>query len=473
MTLLAIASRTYSRRTLSTVFAASSSKSSLGARFYSGSSDQVDHFVSGWDTDKVDEYKDTNKYCTQTFNKISEIGLSVFTKDLYDVIPNESAAGRPAHALMLRSHKLKEEEVIPSVRAIARCGAGTNNIPVARMTELGIPVFNTPGANANAVKEIVLCGLLLGSRSIVDGINHMKELGKQGLQRERVEKDKAMFGGREIKGKTLAVIGLGHIGASTAADAYVLGMNLVGYDPGLSVQSAMKLPGNLKLSDSITSAVANADYISLNIPYTKATHGIIGQAILRHCKPDAVILNFARGELVDSEAMKNFLDQSEGAKYISDFPDDLLWDHSNAIVVPHLGASTGEAEDSAAAMAAETLRLYLEDGTVRHSVNFPDASLPERNPDHIRITVVNQNKPGVLSAITEVFAKHNLNIMQQINHSKDDVAYTAIDIEADDSADFKELQQELTMSDGVLSSRVLFGLPGAGYSRNIDGQYHA
>jgi len=212
---------------------------------------------------------------------------------------------------------------------------------------------------------------------------------------------------------------------------------------------------------------------SLNIPYTKATHGIIGQAILRHCKPDAVILNFARGELVDSEAMKNFLDQSEGAKYISDFPDDLLWDHSNAIVVPHLGASTGEAEDSAAAMAAETLRLYLEDGTVRHSVNFPDASLPERNPDHIRITVVNQNKPGVLSAITEVFAKHNLNIMQQINHSKDDVAYTAIDIEADDSADFKELQQELTMSDGVLSSRVLFGLPGAGYSRNIDGQYHA
>mmetsp|Transcript_208 Transcript_208/g.457 ORF Transcript_208/g.457 Transcript_208/m.457 type:complete len:477 (+) Transcript_208:238-1668(+) len=476
MTVFAIASRTYSRRSLSSFLAATSSSSSsfgVGSRFYTGSSDQVDHFVSGWNTDEVDKFKNANKYCTQTFNKISEVGLSVFTKDLYDVLPNEAADGRPAHALMLRSHKLKEEEVQPSVRAIARCGAGTNNIPVARMTELGIPVFNTPGANANAVKELVLCGLLLGSRRVIDGINHMTQLGKQGQQRERVEKDKAMFGGREIKGKTLAVVGLGHIGASTAADAHALGMNLVGYDPALSVQSAMKLPGNLKLADSITSAVANADYISLNIPYTKGTHGIIGQAILRHCKPDAVVLNFARGELVDSEAMKEFLDQSEGAKYISDFPDDLLWEHPNAIVIPHLGASTGEAEDCAAAMAAETLRLYLEHGTIRHSVNFPDASLPERNPDHIRITVVNENKPGVLSAITEVFAKHNLNITQQINHSKDDVAYTVCDIDADDGADFKELQKELTMSDGVLSSRVLFGLPGAGYSRNIDGEYHA
>ena len=210
----------------------------------------------------------------------------------------------------------------------------------------------------------------------------------------------------------------------------------------------------------------------MNIPYTKATHGIIGQAIIRHCKPDAVILNFARGELVDSAAMKEFLDQSGQAKYISDFPDDELWNHPNAIIIPHLGASTEEAEDGAAAMAAETLRLYLEHGTIRHSVNFPDASLPERNPDHIRITVVNENKPGVLNSITEVFAKFNLNIMQQINHSKDEVAYTVIDIEPDDAQDFKELQKELTMNDGVLSCRLLFGLPGVGYSRNIDGQYH-
>ena len=353
-----------------------------------------------------------------------------------------------------------------------RCGAGTNNIPVARMTELGIPVFNTPGANANAVKELVLCGMLLGSRRIVDGINHMTDLGEQGLQRERVEKDKAMFGGREISGKTIAVIGLGNIGALTTRAAKKLGMKTVGYDPGLSVASAMKLPRDLKMADSISSAVANADYISLNIPYSKNTHGIIGQDILRHCKPDAVLLNFARGELVDSEAMKEFLDQSSGAKYISDFPDDLLWDNPNTIILPHLGASTGEAEDSAASMAAETLRMYLEHGTVRHSVNFPDASLPERNPGHIRITVVNENKPGVLNSITEVFAKYELNIVQQINHSKDSIAYNVIDIEADGAPDFKELQKEITMNESVLSSRILFGVPGVGYGRNIDGEYH-
>lgn len=188
-------------------------------------------------------------------------GLSKFPKEFYDVLPREEANGRPAHALMMRSHKLKEDEVDVSVRAIARCGAGTNNIPVARMTEQGIPVFNTPGANANAVKELVLCGLFLGSRRVIDGINHMKDLGAQGLARERVEKDKAMFGGREIKGKTLAVIGLGHIGAATARDGYSLGMKVVGYDPGLGVSSALRLPRDMQLADSISSVVANADYI--------------------------------------------------------------------------------------------------------------------------------------------------------------------------------------------------------------------
>jgi D-3-phosphoglycerate dehydrogenase len=187
--------------------------------------------------------------------------LAKFPKELYDVFPKEEADGRPAHALMLRSHKVQEEEVDISVRAIARCGAGTNNIPVARMTELGIPVFNTPGANANAVKELVLCGLLLGSRRVIDGINHMKSLGEQGVARERVEKDKAMFGGREIKGKTIAVIGLGHIGAATARDAHALGMELVGYDPGMTVNTALGLPKDMRLADSISSAVANADYV--------------------------------------------------------------------------------------------------------------------------------------------------------------------------------------------------------------------
>ena len=205
--------------------------------------------------------------------------MAQFPKDDYDVCPREEAKGRPAHALLLRSHKLKEEEVDVSVRAIARCGAGTNNIPVSRMTEIGIPVFNTPGANANAVKELVLCGLLLGSRRVIDGINHMKELGKQGLAKERVEKDKAMFGGREIKGKTLAVIGLGNIGGITARDATFLGMNVVGYDPGLSVKTALKLPREIQITDSIASAVANADYIryvALFLFLTKCRKCILG-----------------------------------------------------------------------------------------------------------------------------------------------------------------------------------------------------
>ena len=223
------------------------------------------------------------------------------------------------------------------------------------MSELGIPVFNTPGANANAVKELVLCGLFLGSRRLIAGINHMKQLGEQGLQKERVEKDKSMFGGREIAGKTLAIIGMGHIGAATAREASALGMKTVGYDPALSIESALKLPREIAIADSIASAVKEADYISLNIPYIKGeggTHGIIGKEVLSHMKNDAVVLNFARGELVDSEAMKEFLDGSEG-RYISDFPDDLLWNHNNAILLPHLGASTEEAEETAVSLARE------------------------------------------------------------------------------------------------------------------------
>lgn len=203
-------------------------------RFFSSAPDwegpipvDIEHFTEGWNLTDIEDFTRPGQYAIQTFNKISDKGLARFPKEFYTVEPADSAAG-PANALLLRSHKLQESEVDVSVRAIARCGAGTNNIPVARMTELGIPVFNTPGANANAVKELILCGLLLGSRRVVDGINHMKELGRQGLARERVEKDKAMFGGREIAGKTLAVIGLGHIGAATARDATALGMNVQG-----------------------------------------------------------------------------------------------------------------------------------------------------------------------------------------------------------------------------------------------------
>jgi D-3-phosphoglycerate dehydrogenase len=347
------------------------------------------------------------------------------------------------------------------------------------MTELGIPVFNTPGANANAVKELVLCGLFLASRRIVDGINHMRVLGEAGVARERVEKDKSLFGGRELKGKTLAVIGLGHIGAVTAQDANELGMRIRGYDPGLGVAGALKLPPGIVLADSIASAVAGADYISLHIPYFQGspeeggTHGIISKEIIGHFKPDAVLLNFARGELVDSEALKEFLDTGDG-RYVSDFPDDLLWDHKNSILLPHLGASTEEAEDAAASMAAETIIDFLETGTIRNSVNFPSTSLAEAPKGTVRFTVVNKNIPGVLAAIMEAFAAEDLNIVQQINQSRDSIAYNVLDIDTTQHGDvvcFKNVQKRITMLNGVLSSRVIYGLPGTGYARNLSGEY--
>jgi D-3-phosphoglycerate dehydrogenase / 2-oxoglutarate reductase len=349
------------------------------------------------------------------------------------------------------------------------------------MTELGIPVFNTPGANANAVKELILAGLFLGSRRLVDGINHMKQLASQGLAKERVEKDKAMFGGREIAGKRLAVIGLGHIGSATARDAAELGMTLSGYDPGMTVQTALTLPRDMVLKESMIDAVKGADYISLNIPYIKGspkdggTHGIIGPDVIAHFKPDAVILNFARGELVDSEAMKAFLDANKGARYVSDFPDDLLWNHQNALILPHLGASTAEAEEAAARMAAETICDYLETGTIRNSVNFPTTFLAKAADGCVRFTVVNRNKPGVLAAITEAFAKEELNIVQQINQSRGDVAYNVLDIDTtshEEVLSFKQVQERITMLDGVLSSRVLYGVSrGMGFAKNVDGVY--
>jgi len=441
--------------------------------FSSSANANVDHFSSGWQQINDKETNEPGNFNVKTFNKISPKGLEKFPTDRYKVSGDDFPSNN-AHAILLRSHKLQEDEVDVTVRAIARCGAGTNNVPVDRMTELGIPVFNTPGANANAVKELVLCGMFLGSRKIVDGINHMKELGKQGLAKERVEKDKAMFGGRELLGKTIAVIGLGHIGGTTARDAAALGMKVRGYDPGLSITSALVLPRSTVLTDSIAAAVQDADYISINIPYIKGeggTHHIIGSDIIRNFKSDAVVLNFARGELVDSNALKQFLDKGDG-KYVCDFPDDEVWDHPNAIILPHLGASTGEAEDEAASMAARTIQEYLETGNIKNSVNFPNTVLPERPNNTVRFTVVNRNEPGMLACITDKFAKHKINIIQQINQSKGSVAYNVIDVDPGiEVVNVKDLQEEITLIGGVLSSRVLFGTPGAGFARNIDGTY--
>ena len=253
-------------------------------------------------------------------------------------------------------------------------------------------------------------------------------------------------------------------------------MTVTGYDPGLSIDSALKLPNEIDLKDSIGAAVASADYVSINIPYIKGengTHGIIGKDVIGVMKPTAVLLNFARGELVDSEAMKTFLDSGDG-RYISDFPDDLLWDHKNSVILPHLGASTEEAEDAAAAMAADTIKCYLENGTIKNSVNFPATALPDRPEGSIRMTVVNKNLPGMLAQITEIFAEFDLNIFQQVNKSGGDVAYNVMDIDTAGHTDvisFKKVQEKITMLDGVLSSRILYGTPGTGYAKNLEGKY--
>ena len=413
----------------------------------------------------------------QTYNKISPVGLASYRPSQYTVFPESKTVD--THAIMLRSHKLQEDEVPLTCRAIARCGAGTNNVPVARMTELGIPVFNTPGANANAVKELVLAGLFLSSRGIVKGINHMRQLGDEGVAKEKVEKDKAMFGGQEVRGKTLGVVGLGHIGSATASDAASLGMAVVGYDPMMSVKSALKLPKDTQLVDSMKGVFSQSDYVSLNIPYINkpvsegGTHGIIGRDLLMSTPATAKILNFARGELVDSEAMKAFLDSNEEAAYVTDFPDDLLFDHPQCIILPHLGASTAEAEDSAATMAAKTISRFLEAGEIKNSVNFPECLLDARADTTLRICIVNENKSGVLASILNCVSEANLNVLQQVNKSRANIAYNVIDVEIDvlGSGKFKswsELQEAITMVDGVVSSRFMNDVWGTGYAKKTE-----
>ena len=429
------------------------SRSCAGARCFSAAAEA--------EKVKVEVSREDGRFRVKTFNAISPLGLERFPASSYDV----SGAEPDAHAILLRSHKLKEEDVDITVRAIARCGAGTNNIPVDRMTELGIPVFNTPGANANAVKELVIAGLFLASRDIVGGANHMTKLHQDGIARERVEKDKALFGGGEIAGKTLGVIGLGHIGAAVAQAAANLGMRIVGYDPMLTPEAAIKLPPHeTTLVDDVLELAARSDYISLHTPYIKGvTHHLINDAFLERLPEHAHVLNFARGEIVDSDAMMRRFATGASGKYVSDFPDEALWDHPSTLLIPHLGASTEEAESAAAAMAAETIRIFLETGTIRHSVNFPEVKLAPRNDSTCRVCVINKNVPGALADITNIFADAKINVLQQVNASRGDIAYNVIDLakpEDTDSLEFKSweaMQEALTNVDAVISTRLILG----------------
>jgi len=403
----------------------------------------------------------------KTFNAISPKGLQQFPKGQYTVSGDSAEIDDKPHAIMLRSHKLQLDEITPSVRAIARCGAGTNNIPVDKMTELGIPVFNTPGANANAVMELVMTSLLLASRGIVEGIEHTKnvinveEEGDYARISARIEKDKKMFVGQELSGKTLGVIGLGHIGSRVVNAALSMGMKVVGYDPVLSLDAAWRLPGDrMTKASSLEDVLKASDYLTFHVPYIKdKTHHLIDAEALKLMKPSCNICNFARGEIVDGEALKAAYESgAHTGKYISDFADPYLLGEDKHIVMPHLGASTAEAEENSAKMAADQLIDFLETGSIRNSVNFPDAVLePKRDSAGSRLAIVNQNEPGVLGAITTFLGDAGINIEQQINLSRGDVAYTVVDMKGEPENP-EELQNALAEVDGILSSRFI-GVP--------------
>lgn len=362
----------------------------------------------------------------QTFNKISVKGLNQFGREQYEV------ASEMAHpdAILLRSHKLAVADIGDSVLAIARAGAGVNNIPVKEMTERGIVVFNTPGANANAVKELVLAAMLLASRDIIGGVRFVRDEQNEtddAALSKLLEAEKKRFAGNELAGRTLGVVGLGAIGALVANMALDLGMQVLGYDPAISVDAAWRLSHRVQRVENLVSLVSKVDFITLHLPVLESTRGIVNAELLKALRPGTCLLNFAREEIVDNKAVIHALEQNQLGKYITDFPTLALLKNSNVIPMPHIGASTEEAEENCAVMAAEQLKDFLTNGNIRNSVNFPVVAL-ERTGG-FRLAIANRNIPKMLGQILSVIADSNINIIDMINKSRDDIAYNLIDVE--------------------------------------------
>ncbi len=353
--------------------------------------------------------------------------------------------------IILRSYSLHNHVFPAALRAIARAGAGTNNIPIEQCSQSGIVVFNTPGANANSVKELVIAGLLLSSRNIFESMLWTQSLaGRSDEIPDLIEAEKKHFVGPEIRGKVLGVIGLGAVGSLVANTATDLGMRVLGYDPYISVDTAWHITNTVRRETSLESLIAQSDYISVHIPFFEQTRHFIGASLLKHAKKNLVLLNFSRDGIVDTQAVIEALEQKRIARYVTDFPEDDLLGMPHVLAIPHLGASTPEAEENAALMAAETLTAFLLEGTVRHSVNFPPCSL-EWQGQH-RLTIGNKNIPSMVSTITAIIARYDLNIEDMINKHHNDVAYNIIDI---DVAAPAELIEELEDQEGILCARYL------------------
>jgi D-3-phosphoglycerate dehydrogenase len=365
----------------------------------------------------------------KTYNTISVKGLNRFPREKYEVA---SDIGHP-DAYILRSHKLQGEPLPASVKAVARAGAGTNNVPVEEYTKKGVVVFNSPGANANAVKELVLAGMLLGSRGILSGMEYVQTLTHMTDADEMsklLEKEKSNFAGFELQGKTLGIVGLGAIGSLIADAALALGMNVVGFDPALSVEAAWRLPSQVGRMENLQSLLARSDYITLHVPAIPATKHMINSDNLKIVKKGATLLNFAREAIVDSHAIVESLDAGHLGKYICDFPEPILLNRKDVYAMPHIGASTEEAEENCAIMAADQLMDYLENGNIKNSVNFPAVTM-DRNPGiGARITFSNGNVSGVLGHVLSVLADNKVNVVDMVNKSRGDMAYNIIDVEA-------------------------------------------
>ncbi|MCM2678876.1 3-phosphoglycerate dehydrogenase family protein [Echinimonas agarilytica] len=362
----------------------------------------------------------------RTYNAISPTGLSLFPSDSYHV---DSVVGEP-DAIMLRSHNLHQESFPDKVKAIARCGAGVNNIPIEQCTEQGIVVFNTPGANANAVKELVLAGMLMSSRNLSTAAEFCQNLD-QSLAIEDfnklVEGGKKRFVGSELTGKTLGVIGLGAIGANVAHAALALGMKVVGYDPVLSVDAAWRLSSEVERADNLPSLLARCDFVTVHVPANEYTVNMLNAENLEQAKRGLVILNFARGTIVEENAIVSEIESGRIHRYVSDFPSAQLMGREQVILLPHLGASTGEAEDNCAQMAARQLMDFLENGNIKNSVNFPEIHL-SRTEGH-RIAFANDNVPKVLSTVLAVLSDMDINVIDMLNKSRGEIAYTILDVE--------------------------------------------
>ncbi len=369
----------------------------------------------------------------RTYNKISDKGLSLFDKNTYNVGED---IGQP-EAFVLRSHKLHGEDIPESVLAVARAGAGTNNVPVDEYTAKGIVVFNTPGANANAVKELVLAGMLLSSRGILQGKEYVSTLGNMtdaGEMSKLLEKEKKNFAGSELAGKTLGIIGLGAIGSMVANAALALDMDVAGFDPALSVEAAWRLPSSVRRMESVESLLSQVDYLSLHVPAIPATKHMINAESLKLMKPSATLMNFARDAIVDAEAVVEVLNAGNLRQYVCDFPEPCLIGHKKVIAVPHIGASTAEAEENCAVMAVNQVRDYLENGNIKNSVNFPATEMA-RGDNHCRITFTNENVSGILGNVLSVFADNSVNVVDMVNKSRGDVAYNILDLAEKPSGD--------------------------------------